>query len=122
VKVVTPFITAEQLKTLEALVKKVEAADKPTLFFERNNAFHSFIIKLSENDHLIKLAENFMARIRCLNLQCLFSPGQMAASIKEHRKIFGAIREGKAAKAEQLMRNHLVCAKKRLLKYLNKSL
>jgi DNA-binding GntR family transcriptional regulator len=63
-----------------------------------------------------------MFRIRCLNLQCLFSPGQMAASIKEHRKIFEAMKERKAVKAEQLMRNHLLCAKNRLIKFINKSL
>jgi DNA-binding GntR family transcriptional regulator len=122
VRVITPFLTDEQLKRIEALIDKVEAAHKPTQFFELNNEFHSFLITLSENDHLIRLTENFMFRIRCLNLQCLFSPGQMAASVKEHRKIFEAIKERKAVKAEQLMRNHLLCAKNRLIKFINKSL
>jgi DNA-binding GntR family transcriptional regulator len=122
VRVITPFLTDEQLKKIEALIHKVEAAHKPTQFFEVNNELHSFLIALSENDDLIKLADNFMFRIRCLNLQCLFSPGQMAAGVKEHRKIFEAIKERKAVKAEQLMRNHLLCAKNRLIKYINKSL
>jgi len=122
VRVITPFLTDEQLKRVEALVRKVEAAHRPTQFFELNNELHSFLITLSENDHLIKLTENFMFRIRCLNLQCLFSPGQMAASIKEHREIFQAMKERKAVKAEQLMRNHLLCAKNRLIKFINKSL
>lgn len=122
VRVITPFLTDEQLKKIEALIHKLEAAHKPTQFFKLNNKLHSFLITLSENDHLIRLAENFMFRIRCLNLQCLFSPGQMAASVKEHRKIFEAMKERKAAKAEQLMRNHLLYAKNRLIKYLNKSL
>jgi len=122
VRVITPFLTDEQLKRIETLVDKVEAARKPTQFFELNNELHSFLITLSENDHLIKLTENFMFRIRCLNLQCLFSPGQMAASVKEHRKILGAMKARKAAKAEQLMRNHLLYAKNRLIKFINKSL
>jgi len=122
VRVITPFLTDEQLKRIEALIDKVEAARKPTQFFELNNELHSFLITLSENDHLIKLTENFMFRIRCLNLQCLFSPGQMAASVKEHRKILGAMKARKAAKAEQLMRNHLLYAKNRLIKFINKSL
>ena len=122
VRVITPFMTPEQLRRLEALIKKVEATDKATLFYEYNNELHSFLIGLTENDHLIKLADNFMLRIRCLNLQCLFSPGQMVASVKEHRKIFEAMKAGKAVRAEQLMRNHLVCAKNRLIKFLNKSL
>jgi DNA-binding GntR family transcriptional regulator len=122
VRVITPFLTDEQLKRIEALIDKVEAARKPTQFFELNNELHSFLITLSENDHLIKLTENFMFRIRCLNLQCLFSPGQMAASVKEHKKILGAMKARKAAKAEQLMRNHLLYAKNRLIKFINKSL
>jgi DNA-binding GntR family transcriptional regulator len=122
VRVITPFLTDEQLKRIEALIDKVEAARKPTQFFELNNELHSFLITLSENDHLIKLTENFMFRIRCLNLQCLFSPGQMAASVKEHKKILGAMKARKAAKAEQLMRNHLLYAKNRLVKFINKSL
>lgn len=122
VRVITPFLTEEQLRRIETLVDKVEAARRPTQFFELNNEFHSFLIHLSENDHLIKLTENFMFRIRCLNLQCLFSPGQMAASVKEHRKILKAMKERKAVKAEQLMRNHLLCAKNRLIKFINKSL
>lgn len=122
VRVITPFITDEQLKRIEALVNKVEAAHKATQFYELNNQLHSLLITLTENDHLIRLVDNFMLRIRCLNLQCLFSPGQMVASVKEHRKILEAIKEGKAVKAEQLMRNHLLCAKNRLIKYINKSL
>jgi DNA-binding GntR family transcriptional regulator len=122
VRVITPFMTEEQLQKTKVLVYRVEAARKPTQFFELNNQFHSFLIGLTENEHLIKLAQNFMSRIRCLNLQCLFSPGQMTASIKEHRKIYEAIKAGKAVKAEQLMRNHLLSAKNRLIKFLNKSL
>jgi len=122
VRVITPFLTDEQLKRVEVLIEKVEAAHKPTQFFELNNQLHSFLITLSENDHLIRLTEIFMFRIRCLNLQCLFSPGQMAASVKEHRKIFEAMKERKAVKAEQLMRNHLLCAKNRLIRFINKSL
>ena len=122
VRVITPFVTEEHLKRIKALVDKVEAARTATQFYELNNQLHSFLIALSENDHLIKLVDNFMFKIRCLNLQCLFSPGQMAAGVKEHRKIFEAMKERKAVKAEQLMRNHLLCAKNRLIKFINKSL
>lgn len=122
VRVITPFLTEEQLKRIEVLVNKVEASRKPTHFFEMNNEFHSFLIKLSENHHLIRLTENFMVRIKYLNLQCLFSPGQMAASVKEHRKILQAMKKRKAVKAERLMRNHLLSAKNRLIKFINKSL
>jgi DNA-binding GntR family transcriptional regulator len=122
VRVITPFLTEEQLRKIEVLIKKVEAAHKATEFYELNTQLHSSLIALTENDDLIKLAQNFMFRIRCLHFQSVFSPGQMEASVREHRKIFEAMRERKAAKAEQFMKNHLICGKNRLIKYLNKSL
>ena len=122
VRVITPFITADQIKNIEVLIKKMDATNKPPLIYEYNNKFHPLFITWSENEHLIKLTDNLRYRIRCVNLQTIFSPGQIAASIKEHWKIFEAIKEGKAVKAEQLMRNHLLRAKNRLIKYLNKSL
>ena len=122
VRVITPFISAEQIESLEVFINKMEATDKSPLFHEYNMEFHSFITDLSENDHLIKLTQNLRFSLRYAALQSMSSPGQMKASIKEHRKIFEAIKEGKAVKAEQLTRNHLLRAKNRLIKYLNKSL
>jgi len=122
VRVITPFITVDQIKSIEVLIKKMEATNKPPLFYEYNNKLHSLFITWSENEHLIKLTDNLRYRIRCVNLQTIFSPGQIAASIKEHRKIFEAIKERKPQKVEQLMRDHLFHAKNRLIKYMNKSL
>ena len=123
VRVITPFITLEQFEKIEALIKRVEeSTDKPTLFYECNNELHYLFITLSENDDLIKITDNLRFKIRCANLQCVYSPGQMTAAVKEHRKILEAMKQRRAVKAEQLMRNHLLCAKNRLIKYLNKSL
>jgi DNA-binding GntR family transcriptional regulator len=122
VRVITPFITAEQIKSIEVLIKKMEATHKAPQFYEYNNNLHSLFITWSENDHLIKLTDNLRFKIRCVNLQGIFTPGQIPASKNEQRKIFEAIRERKSVKAEQLMRNHLFHAKNRLIKYLNKSL
>ena len=122
VRVITPFITSEQLQSMEVLIKKMEATEKATQFYEYNNDLHSLLITWSENDDLIKLTENLRLRIRCVFLQTLFGPGQIAASIREHRELLQAMTERKAEKAEKLMRNHILNAKIRLFKYLNKSL
>jgi len=122
VRVITPFITAEQIKSIEVLIKKMEATHKAPLFNEYNNNLHSLFITWSENDHLIKLTDNLRFKIRCVGLQGIFTPGQITASINEHRKILEALRERNPVKAEQLMRNHLFHAKNRLIKYMNKSL
>jgi DNA-binding GntR family transcriptional regulator len=122
VRVITPFITNEQLESIEVLIKKMETTEKATLFYEYNNDLHTLLITWTENDDLIKFTENLLIRMRCVNLQCLFSPGQISASIKEHRALLQAMKERKAEKAEKLMRNHIFHAKNRFLKYLNKSL
>jgi DNA-binding GntR family transcriptional regulator len=122
VRLITPFISNNQLKSLKVLINKMEATDKIPLFHTYNMKFHSSVIKLSENDRLIKLTNNLMYNIRCASFQTMSSPGQITASIKEHRKIFEAIKSRKSVKAEQLMRDHLLRAKNRLIKYMNKSL
>jgi DNA-binding GntR family transcriptional regulator len=122
VRLITPFISNNQLKSLKVLINKMEATDKIPLFHIYNMKFHSSIIKLSENDRLIKLTNNLMYNIRCASFQTMSSPGQIAASTKEHRKIFEAIKNRDPIKAEQLMRDHLLQAKNRLIKYMNKSL
>ena len=122
VRLITPFISNNQLKSLKVLINKMEATDKIPLFHTYNMNFHSSVIKLSENDRLIKLTNNLMYNIRCASFQTMSSPGQITASIKEHRKIFEAIKSRKSVKAEQLMRDHLLRAKNRLIKYMNKSL
>jgi DNA-binding GntR family transcriptional regulator len=122
VRLITPFISNNQLKSLKVLINKMEATDKIPLFHTYNMKFHSSVIRLSENDRLIKLTNNLMYNIRCASFQTMSSPGQITASIKEHRKIFEAIKSRKSVKAEQLMRDHLLRAKNRLIKYMNRSL
>jgi DNA-binding GntR family transcriptional regulator len=122
VRVITPFITAEQIKSIEVLIKKMEVTNNASLFNEYNLNLHSSFTTWSENVHLIKLTDNLRFKIRCVGLQGMFSPGQITASINEHRKILEAVRERKPVQAEQLMRNHIVHAKNRLIKYMNRSL
>ncbi len=122
VRVITPYMTNEQLESMEVLIKKMETTEKTTQFYKYNNDLHALLITWSENDDLIKLTENLRLRIRCIILQNLYGPGQIATSIREHRELLQAMMERKAEKAEKLMRNHLLNAKTRLFKYLNKSL
>jgi DNA-binding GntR family transcriptional regulator len=122
VRLITPFISNRQLKSLKVLINKMEATNKIPLFHIYNMKFHFLVIKLSENDRLIKLTNNLMYNIRCASFQTMSSPGQITASIKEHRKIFEAIKDRNSIKAEQLVRNHILRAKNRLIKYMNRSL
>lgn len=121
-RVATPSITAEHLEIIQTLIIKMKSADNPSLFFDHNREFHSFLTSLSENERLIGFAENLRNHVRCFYLRGLYRPLQIQTAIDEHQKIFEALKKMKPAKAEQLVRNHYLRSKNRLIKYLNKSL
>jgi DNA-binding GntR family transcriptional regulator len=122
VRVSTPFINASQIEELEALLHRMEATDDPPLFLEYNIEFHNFFWILTENDRLIKLAENLRSNLQYFSLGSIYSPGQLAASNREHWKILEGVKEKKPLKAEKQMRDHLIRAKNRLIRWVNKSL
>jgi DNA-binding GntR family transcriptional regulator len=122
VRVIAPYITPEQLETLEDLIRKMEATDKPDLFSNFNREFHHLLCAYSENTRLKKLTDNLRLSINAFGFRSFFAPGQIAASNSDHRKILQAIKENTPEKAERIMRKHLVDAKKRLIKWMYKSL
>jgi len=122
VRVATPFITPDQLNSLEALLDRMEAADNPASFSDCNNEFHSLVDSLSENQRLIKMVDNLRLGLTAFGFRSFFAPGQIAASIRDHKKLLEAIRDNNAEKAERLMRQHLINAKNRLLRWMYKSL
>ena len=122
VRVATPFITPEQLKSLENILNKMESIDNPALFSDYNNEFHALLNSYSENKRLMKVAENLRLSVNAMGFRSFFAPGQIAASMNDHRKLIEAIRENKPEKAERIMRQHLIDAKKRLIGWIYKSL
>lgn len=122
VRVITPFIGREQLEQLEVLLRKMDSTDIPAQFLDYNVEFHALISSWSENDRLIKLRESLRRNQMRYGIYSFFSPGQMGASRLDHRRIFQAMKHGKPVEAERLMRSHLLRAKNRLIKYMNKSL
>ena len=121
-RVAAPYVTSRHLKTLQLLVDRMEAAHELATFFLPNDKFHTLIAALSENDQLIRITDNLRFKLRRFGLRALSNPRQMTASKLDHRKILEAIRDNKPEKAEQLIRDHYVDAKNRLIKGMNKSL
>jgi DNA-binding GntR family transcriptional regulator len=122
VRVATPYVTPQHLERLRLLIDKMEAAEEPSTFLIFNNEFHAVIASLSENDQLMGITDNLRIKLRRFGLQALQNPLQMAASKKEHRRIFEAVEGNKPEKAEQAVRDHHVNAKNRLIKGMTKSL
>jgi len=122
VRVATPFIAPEQLKSLDNILHEMESTDDPSLFSNYNNEFHALLNSFSENNRLMKITENLRLNVSAMGFRSFFAPGQISASINDHRKIIEAIRENKPEKAERIMRQHLIDAKKRLIGWMYKSL
>jgi DNA-binding GntR family transcriptional regulator len=121
-RVATPYMAPQHLKDLQSLIDKMDAAEDPSTFIVPNDEFHTLIASLSENEQLIRITNNLRCKLMRFGLQALHNPLQMAASKRDHKRIFEAIKGIKPTKAEQLVRNHYLHAKNRLIKGMNKSL
>jgi DNA-binding GntR family transcriptional regulator len=122
IQVITPFVTAAQLERLEFLVKKMAATDSPAQFREYNFEFHRLMTFWSENEWLVKFAEILRRNQKRFGMQSFLIPGQIQESRVDHGRILEAMKRRKPVEAERLMRAHLLRAKNRLIKYMNKSL
>jgi DNA-binding GntR family transcriptional regulator len=122
VRVITPFLTVSQSERLEDLLENMEVTDKPSSFLDYNLEFHSLLTSWSENDRLMKFTEILRRNQKRYATHSFLSPGQIQASRIDHRRIFNAMKAMKPVEAERLMRTHLLRAKHRLIKYMNKSL
>jgi DNA-binding GntR family transcriptional regulator len=121
-RVATPIINQKEVGKIERLVKKMEATVNPFKFFQYNFEFHNYMDHLSGNDRLIKLMKNLRAQAHRISLRSFYNPGQIRASLIEHRKILEAIKEMDPVKVENLIRDHYLQSKNRLIKYMNRSL
>jgi DNA-binding GntR family transcriptional regulator len=122
VRVATPFVTEGHLLKLERLVKRMEQTDKQPVFADYNDEFHALLCSLSENSRLISFTESLRFGMRAFGYRSFSVPGQRATSREEHREIVEAIKANNPIQAEQLMRDHLISAKNKLVKWLYRSL
>jgi DNA-binding GntR family transcriptional regulator len=122
VRLATPFITDAQLLKLEKIQKKMEGSDNIRIISQSNVEFHLLLDEFSENKRLAEITGNISSRISVFGYSSFHVPGQTAVSNDEHRKIIQAMKERDPVLAEQLMRDHLIEAKNRLIKWLYRSL
>jgi DNA-binding GntR family transcriptional regulator len=122
VRLATPFITDAQMLKLEKIQKKMESTDNIHLISHSNTEFHLLLDEFSENRRLVEITGNISARISVFGYSSFHVPGQTAVSNDEHRKIIQAMKERDPVLAEQFMRDHLIEAKNRLIKWLYRSL
>ena len=75
-------------------------------YYEVNIAFHQTIIELSDNQVLIRLAENLFTHMRMIRRQTIGEEDRADRSIRDHMNIIQALEARDTERAEDLVRQH----------------
>jgi DNA-binding GntR family transcriptional regulator len=103
--------TPEDVRVLDAIHAQLErlAARKDVAAYYRSNyAFHEAIQQLAANPWLSRIVSELRRFLRLLRGRQLRVPGRLEASLEEHRQVMAALHRGDAARAERIMRAHLM--------------
>ena len=113
-------INDEQLNKLKEynLLFEKSLGRNAQFLFELNSRFHWLITSESGNGYLVEMRSNFRGLVDPISRIFPHIPGQLEATVADHRKIVSALEARNPALAEFLMREHLESAKKHLLEYL----
>jgi DNA-binding GntR family transcriptional regulator len=114
-------ISDDQIQKLEEynyLFEKAKDQKNTELLFELNARFHWLITQATRNAYLIDMRANF--RLLVDRIARLFPsiPGQLDATLVEHKHVIDALKSKNQALAEFTMREHLEAAKRKLQEYL----
>jgi DNA-binding GntR family transcriptional regulator len=100
--------TPTQIDQLEALHRTLEAsaADRDR-FFAANEAFHMALLELADNRWRVQMVADLRKVMKLNRHHSLFKQGRLDASLAEHRALMAALKARDAARAGQLMREHM---------------
>jgi DNA-binding GntR family transcriptional regulator len=122
-RIATLNLTDEQITKLEEINTKMEENEKNKfLLSQYNYEFHVLLTKFGGNSRLIAFMDNIRSQTYQMRLKTFYNEEQVQATLKEHRAIIKAIKERKPQHVENLIRNHYIDAKNRLIKDLNATL
>lgn len=110
---------AGDLKDLKAIHDRLEAAARDgriDAFFEANQEFHKKIQELAGNRWMLSVIQDLRKVLKLSRLHSLSLEGRLQQSLDEHRLIMAAFEGSDAAKAEQLMHDHLLSGREALAK------
>ena len=118
-RLLTPIIDAKGLARLEDLLAQMEtaaASGELEEYYPLNLQFHRVILELSGNARLLSAYQNCVRELHLFRRSALVSKERMKSSNLEHRAIFKALKSHDAAKVFQLMQDHVLNAKARVLR------
>jgi len=118
-RLLAPIIDAKGLARLEDLLAQMEtaaASGELEEYYPLNLQFHRVILELSGNARLLSAYQNCVRELHLFRRSALVSKERMKSSNLEHRAIFKALKSHDAAKVFQLMQDHVLNAKARVLR------
>jgi DNA-binding GntR family transcriptional regulator len=114
----------ERKEELASIIKELEEKSGTSDIEELmsvSRRFHTFIMKASENDLLIRINESLLIQQERVRLWGVSTePSDIAAIYKEHLLISKALLKQDSREAEQLMADHIEKARLRFLKAVSK--
>lgn len=117
-KLLAPIIDRQGLATLGDLIENMEAAatkGELEAYYPLNLQFHRAILELSGNVRLLSSYQNCVRELHLFRRSGLVSKERMKSSNQEHKAIFKALKNRDSDRAFQLMQDHVLGAKKRIL-------
>jgi DNA-binding GntR family transcriptional regulator len=118
-RLLAPIIDSKGLSLLEGLLAQMEAAAAAgdlEAYYPLNLQFHRAILELAGNARLHSAYQNCVRELHLFRRSVLISKERMKSSNLEHKAIFKALKSRDAAKAFQLMQDHVLGAKARVLR------
>ncbi|KNZ31725.1 MAG: GntR family transcriptional regulator [Methylibium sp. NZG] len=106
--VVARSATSAQLQHLDALHRDLEAcaADRDR-FFAANEAFHMALLEAADNRWRVQMVADLRKVMKLNRHHSLFKQGRLEASLAEHRALMAALKARDAARARELMGEHM---------------
>jgi DNA-binding GntR family transcriptional regulator len=108
----------QYLEDIEREMREAADAQDVERYVRLNQGFHTALYELSGQRRLVAMIQSLWSGL--LPLTPLAVPGQLARSVSEHRELLQALRAGKYAHAEALIRAHIDHAEQSLKAHLAK--
>lgn len=108
--------TKEELNVLESFLKTMQESLRPEFhpepFMLADYNFHAQIAKIAKNELIVRLMNSFFLLLKDLKDVLLPSHDRAVLSLKQHTKIFNAVKNGQEKEARRAMGEHLMSVEK----------
>ena len=115
----TKRVQPEQITRLETIHRQLErfaGTNQIERFFVANQEFHARIQELSGNRWLQQVIQDLRKVLKLTRLFSLSIEGRLQQSLAEHTTILEAIKAGDAARAQNLMHDHILSGREALVR------